>query len=169
MAVLAATSAHTEANASTWVFLGVFAVLTAGMLIGWAEAISHYRPPAPRDDLVSPQRYYAVHGIHDEIDLGRQWRSTDDPGAYGHVWWLPESGRLIGVRTAMEPPPVARYANGGFRQWSWGPDHTTISGMKTLGTTHRPDRHRADHLRLRPDGLDQLCGGTGSRGHVVAS
>jgi hypothetical protein len=39
--------------------------------------------------------------------------------------------------------------------------------MKVLGTSAPPDRHVTDHLRLRPDGLDRLCGGTGSRGHVL--
>jgi len=168
--VLAATaSAHAQAGASTWVFLGVFALLTAGMLTGWAHAIRQWQPPAWREDLVSAPRYYEVHGHHDEIDLGRQWRSTDDPGAYWHVWWVPDTGELIGVRVSAQPPPTVRYAYGGFRGHSWGSDPKPgIGGVKMLGTFLGLDRHLTDHLRLRPDGLDQLCGGTGSRGHLVA-
>ena len=43
-----------------------------------------------------------------------------------------------------------------------------LGGMKSLGRSGRIDRHATDHLRVRPDGLDLLCGGTGSRGHLVA-
>jgi hypothetical protein len=155
---------QTNADLSTWIFLGVLAAATFGLLAAYGRAISGWRPPARRDDLVTPEHFVRMRGVEAEVDLGRGWLATDDPGAAWHLWWLPASGTVIGLRTSALPPPPSPYGfhnpvNGkGFL----GADGIMkFTGMKVLGHLEvRPSPRRCDLLRARPDGLDVLTGGT---------
>jgi hypothetical protein len=162
--VLSTTAgATTQADASTWVFLGVLGGATAFVLAGWWRTAARWHPPEPRDDLLTPERFYARYGQTDEIDLGRGWRSLDDPGAIWHLWWCPTDGRVIGLRCPAHPPPgtlIGVYQGRG----SWGGAYSGVvaatSGMKVLGHLPRPDLHAIAAVRRHPAGLDAVLGGT---------
>lgn len=148
---------------ATWLFLGVLALATFVVLAFYGSAISAWRPPSPRTDLVSPEHFVRMRGIDDEIDLGKGWRSTDDPDASWHVWWVPTSGEIVGLRTSALPPPPGPFYLGSVHGRSpldpAGVHH--FAGMRVLGRTdRRPPRSACDVLRPQPDGLDLLCGGT---------
>jgi len=148
---------------ATWLFLGALALATFIVLAFYGMAISGWNSPAPRTDLVSPEHFVRMRGVSDEIDLGRGWRSTDDPDAAWHVWWVPSTGELIGLRTSALPPPPGPFYLGPVHGRSpldpVGVHH--FAGMRVLGnSTTRPSRSACDELRSRPDGLDELCGGT---------
>ena len=49
---------------------------------------------------MSPDHITRMRGVETEVDLGRGWRATDDPGAAWHLWWMPGSGDIIGLRTS---------------------------------------------------------------------
>jgi hypothetical protein len=148
---------------STWLFLGALALATVGVLAFYGAAISGWNSPAPRTDLVSPEHFVRMRGVDDEIDLGRGWRSTDDPDAAWHVWWVPASGELIGLRTSELPPPPGPFYLGSVHGRS-PLDPVGVhrfAGMRVLGHSEtRPSRSACDVLRPQPDGLDLLCGGT---------
>lgn len=148
---------------STWLFLGVLAAATVLVLAFYGASITAWRPPAPRTDLVSPEHFIRMRGNDDEIDLGRGWRSTDDPDASWHLWWVPTSGEVVGLRTSALPPPPGPFYLGSVHGRSpldpVGVHH--FSGMRVLGRCeHRPTRAACDVLRTQPDGIDLLCGGT---------
>jgi len=147
----------------TWIFLGVLALATFGVLAFYGHAISAWSPPDPRNDIVSPNHFVSMRGTETEIDLGRGWRSTDDPRAAWHVWWIGHSGDLIGLRTSELPPPPSSAwftpVAGHTLLSPFGVNHFT--GMKVLGHfEHRPARGLCEELRSLPNGLDVLCGGT---------
>lgn len=147
----------------TWLFLGALAAATALVLALYGRAISAWHPPSPRTDLVSPGHFVRMRGDETEIDLGTGWRSTDDPDAIWHLWWIPGSGELVGLRTSALPPPPGPFYLGSVNGRSpldpVGVQHFT--GMRVLGhSSRRPDRLWCDSLRTAVDGLDRLCGGT---------
>ena len=147
----------------TWLFLGALALATVVVLGFYGLTISAWRPPAPRTDLVSPEHFVRMRGIDDEIDLGRGWRSSDDPDASWHVWWVPSTGELVGLRTSALPPPPGPFYLGTVHGHS-PLDPVGVhrfAGMRVLGhQLSRPTRAACDVLRVQPDGLDLLCGGT---------
>ena len=160
MILSAASSPAVQSDASTWVFLGVLGGATAGVLAGWARSIRAWQPPRPCPDLEAPDRFYAHHGRHDELDLGPGWRSLDDPHAIWHLWWEPGTYLLLGVRSVALPPPSYGVL-GGWRNLATS-SARGLGGMKVLGSLLRADRRHLDYLRPFPDGLDRLCGGTGA-------
>jgi hypothetical protein len=148
---------------STWVFLGTLAGATAAVLVFYSRAIHLWTPPAPRTDLVSPDHITRMRGVETEVDLGRGWRATDDPGAAWHLWWMPSSGDIIGLRTSELPPPPGPFYFGsvGTRSPLDAYGVHKFTGMKVLGNSgDRPAKALCDELRPRPDGLDLFTGGT---------
>jgi hypothetical protein len=148
---------------ATWVFLAVLAGATAAVLGFYGWAISGWRAPAPRTDLVSPGHFVRMRGEENEVDLGRGWRSTDDPDAAWHLWWIPSSGEIIGLRTSELPPPPGPFYLGSVNGHSpldpVGVHHFT--GMRVLGSSgDRPVRAECEELRPLPNGLDLFTGGT---------
>lgn len=146
----------------TWIFLGTLAAASALVLRAYGWAISGYTPPPPRDDLQSVERFHRDREGETEVDLGLRWLSTDDVGAQWHLWWIVQTGELVGLRTPAHPPPPgpAYYSERHLRQ---GQLHANLpySGMKVLGhLEHRPSLGLCQHLRVLPNGLDVLCGGT---------
>ena len=149
----------------TWLFLGALLLATVGVLTFYGLAIRGWHPPAPRADIVSPEHFVRMRGDLGEVDLGRGWRATDDAHAAWHVWWVPRTGELIGLRMSEFPPPPGP-----------GSTYTTpyrgsalldpyglykYTGMRVLGhLEHRPSRELCEQLRSLPDGLGVLCGGT---------
>lgn len=149
----------------TWIFLGVLALATFGVLAFYGQAISAWRAPEPRTDLVSPGHFVRMRGEENEVDLGRGWRSTDDHDAAWHLWWIPASGEIIGLRTSELPPPPGPVYMGSVNGHSpldaVGVNHFT--GMRVLGRSgDRPTRTLCDELRPLPNGLDLFTGGTHS-------
>jgi hypothetical protein len=147
----------------TWVFLGVLALATIAVLAFYGRAISAWTPPAARTDIVTAQHFVRMRGDQYEIDLGKGWRATDDPGAAWHVWWIPESRELVGLRTSwLPPPPGPAYMGPAFGKSVLDPHGINqFTGMRVLGITEtRPPRSACDMMRPLPDGLDLLCGGT---------
>jgi len=146
----------------TWIFLGSLFAASVGVLAFYGWAISAYRPPQPRNDLLSPAEFQRDRSGETEVDLGRDWHSTDDEGATWHLWWVPQTGEIVGLRVGAMPPPVGSL-------WS-ASSHTmrdtaystpTFTGMKVLGhLEHRPSRGLCEQLRQLPNGLDILCNGT---------
>lgn len=165
---VAAPPHTTDADLSTWIFLGVLAAATFGVLAAYGRAISGWSPPEARDDLVTPEHFVRMRGAEAEVDLGRGWRATDDPGAAWHLWWLPDSGTVIGLRTSELPPPPGPYrfySPRSGRGFLGADGIMKFTGMRVLGHLEvRPSARRCDLLRPRPDGLDVLTGGT--RGEV---
>ncbi len=154
----------------TWIFLGVLALATFGVLAFYGKAISAWVPPAHRIDIVSPQHFVNMRGRETEFDLGRGWRSTDDRGAAWHLWWIPESGDLIGLRTSeLPPPPSLRWAGMAYGRSVLDPvGMNQFTGMKVLGRfEHRPSKSLCEQLRTLPNGLDVLCGGTGNEPEIT--
>lgn len=152
-----------EPDLSTWMFLGALAAATAGVLAFYGRAISGWHPPEPRTDLVSPGHFVRMRGAEQEVDLGKGWLSTDDPGAAWHLWWTPTTGAIIGLRYAALPPPPGPYYLGSYHGRTLldpvGVHHFT--GMKVLGMSgDRPTWAECESLRHLPDGLDRLTGGT---------
>ncbi len=148
---------------STWLFLGALAGATVAVLAAYGRAIHAWSPPQPRTDLVSPEHFTRMRGVESEVDLGRGWRSTDDPGAAWHLYWIPGSGDIVGLRTSELPPPPGPFYFGsvGTRSALDAYGVHKFTGMKVLGHSgDRPTRARCDELRPRPDGLDLLTGGT---------
>jgi hypothetical protein len=148
---------------STWIFLGALAGATAAVLAFYGRAISGWTPPEPRTDLVSPDHFTRMRGVEAEVDLGRGWRSTDDPGAAWHLYWMPGSGDIVGLRTSELPPPPgpAYFGSVGTRSPLDAFGVHKFTGMKVLGSSgDRPTRALCDELRPLPDGLDLLTGGT---------
>ena len=148
---------------STWLFLGALGGASLVVVAAYGRAISGWSPPEGRTDLVSPEHFTRMRGIENEVDLGRGWRATDDPGAAWHLYWVPRSGDIVGVRTSELPPPPGPFYLGGIGTRSpldaYGVQKFT--GMKVLGRSgDRPTRALCDELRPRPDGLDLLTGGT---------
>lgn len=148
---------------STWIFLGLLAVATVVVLGFYGRSISGWRPPAPRTDLATPGHFVRMRGNEDEIDLGRGWRSTDDPDAAWHLWWIPSTTEIVGLRTSELPPPPGPFylspVHGRSPLDPMGVHHFT--GMRILGRSEiRPSRSLCDALRPLPDGLDQFTGGT---------
>ena len=155
---------QTGADLSTWLFLGTLGLATLAVLAAYGRAISGWKVPDSRVDLVSPEHFVRMRGAEAEIDLGRGWRSTDDPGAAWHLWWLPSSRIIIGLRTsALPPPPGPVYLGSIYGHDLLGPNGVQkFTGMKVLGQAEvRPSRELCEELRARPDGLDLLTGGTG--------
>ncbi|MCD9623287.1 hypothetical protein [Rhabdothermincola salaria] len=151
------------ARLSTWLFLGALGAATAGVLAFYGRSIQGWTGPAPRTDLVTPGHFVRMRGHHLEVDLGRGWRATDDPGAAWHLWWASGSGELVGLRySALPPPPGPLYlgsVSGRTLLDPMGVHHFT--GMRVLGHCDRPPtRAECDELRGRPDGIDLLVGGT---------
>jgi hypothetical protein len=150
---------------STWLFLGALGGASLLVVPAYGRAISGWSPPEGRTDLVSPEHFTRMRGIENEVDLGRGWRATDDPGAAWHLYWVPRSGDIVGVRTSELPPPPGPFYLGGIGTRSpldaYGVQKFT--GMKVLGRSgDRPTKALCDELRPRPDGLDVLTGGTRS-------
>ena len=149
----------------TWLFLGALLVATIVVLAFYGVAISAWHPPAARSDIVSPEHFVRMRGDTGEVDLGRGWRAADDPHAAWHLWWVPASGAVIGLRmSALPPPPGPAYITphrGTSLLDPYGVHHFT--GMKVLGALEqRPSRDLCEQLRPLPDGLGVLCGGTRS-------
>ncbi|MCU0312260.1 MAG: hypothetical protein MUE36_15110 [Acidimicrobiales bacterium] len=142
-----------EQELATWVFLGGLAAATAAVLGFYGRTISAWQAPEPRTDLVSPGHFGRMRGVEQEVDLGTGWRSTDDPRAAWHLWWLPTTGDIV-------PGPVHLGSYHGRTLLDpVGVHHFT--GMKVLGHSgDRPTRAGCEALRLRTDGLDLLTGGT---------
>ena len=156
---------------STWIFLGVLAFATFVVLGFYGLSISGWKPPAPRTDLATPGHFVRMRGADNEIDLGRGWRSTDDPDAAWHLWWIPSTTEIVGLRTSELPPPPGPFY--------MGPVHGRspldpvgvhrFTGMRILGYCEtRPSRSLCDELRPLPDGLDQFTGGTHSATHITS-
>ena len=144
-------------------FLGVLAAATVFVLAFYGKAISAWTPPSPRTDIVTAQHFVSMRGVENEVDLGKGWRATDDPGAAWHVWWIPASGELVGLRTSyLPPPPGPAYMGPAFGRSVLDPHGVNqFTGMRVLGTTgSRPSKSACDMMRPLPDGLDVLCGGT---------
>lgn len=147
----------------TWIFLGVLLLATIVVLGFYGLAISAWRPPSARTDIVSPEHFVRMRGDQGEVDLGRGWRAADDRYAAWHLWWVPRTGELIGLRMSELPPPPGP---------AWTTPHrgnplldpygvNKFTGMKVLGhLEHRPSRELCEELRVLPDGLGVLCGGT---------
>jgi len=155
--------AESSFDLSTWLFLGSLAGATAAVLVFYGRAIRLWRPPAPRTDLVSPDHLTRMRGVESEVDLGRGWRATDDPGAAWHLYWMPGSGDIVGLRTSELPPPPGPFYFGsvGTRSPLDAYGVHKFTGMKVLGTSgDRPTKALCEELRPRPDGLDLLVGGT---------
>jgi hypothetical protein len=156
-------AAEGGADLSTWLFLGALGGATLAVLGFYGASIRGWSPPRARPDLVTPSHFDRVRGPAPEVDLGRGWRSTDDPGAAWHLWWMPATGELVGLRTSALPPPP-----GPFYLGPVGPANPLdavgvhkYTGMKVLGHLgDRPPRALVEDLRDRPDGLDLLTGGT---------
>ena len=151
------------ARLSTWLFLGALGAATAGVLAFYGRSIQSWTVPSPRTDLVTPGHFVRMRGHQPEVDLGRGWRSTDDPGAAWHLWWSVGSGEVVGLRySALPPPPGPVYfgsVSGRTLLDPIGVHHFT--GMRVLGHFERaPTRAECEALRGRPDGLDLLTGGT---------
>lgn len=146
----------------TWIFLGVLAAVSIGSVAFYGWAISAYREPAPRDDIEAIAVFLADRMEENEFDLGRNWRSTDDPDAMWHLWWVPETGELVGLRMGAVPaPPSLRYTTRLPSALRSGLANIPYSGMKVLGhLDHRPSLGLCNQLRELPHGLDVLCGGT---------
>jgi hypothetical protein len=111
-----------------------------------------------------------MRGAENEIDLGRGWRSTDDPDAAWHLWWIPTTTEIVGLRTSELPPPPGPFYMGPVYGRSpldpVGVHHFT--GMRILGYCEtRPSRALCDELRPLPDGLDQFTGGTHSATNIT--
>jgi hypothetical protein len=148
---------------STWLFLGALAGSTVAVLAFYGRAIHGWRSPAPRTDLVTPGHITRMRGVEAEVDLGRGWRATDDPDAAWHLWWMPDSGDIVGLRTSELPPPPGPFYFGsvGTRSPLDAYGVHKFTGMKVLGRSgDRPTKVLCDELRPRPDGLDELTGGT---------
>lgn len=148
---------------STWLFLGGLAGATLAVLAFYGRAIRGWVAPEPRTDLVTPEHFVRMRGGDHEIDMGRGWRSTDDPGAAWHLWWTAANGEIVGLRYAAQPPPPGpAYFNpvhGRTLLDPVGVHHFT--GMRVLGRSDRPLPHGlCERLRVTPDGLDVLTGGT---------
>lgn len=151
---------------STWLFLGTLGAAALGVLAWFGWATKGYRPPALRPDLANPDHFYRVRGVQGEVDMGKGWRSTDDPHAAWHLWWVPATGEIIGLRYSELPPPVSPLLGaGGVPLTPFSPGGVQrASGMRVLGTSgDRPPKLLCDELRPRPDGLDHLTGGTWGR------
>lgn len=146
----------------TWIFLGVLAGASALVLWAYRWAISGYTPPPPRNDLRSVEAFLDERADQTEVDLGVHWKSTDDVGAQWHMWWIVQTGELIGLRTpAFPPPPGPAYYQSGQMRQNQLYANVPYSGMKVLGhLEHRPSLGLCQHLRDLPNGLDVLCGGT---------
>lgn len=148
---------------STWLFLGGLAGATALVLAAYGRAISGWQPPGARTDLVSPEHFTRMRGVESEVDLGRGWRATDDPGAAWHLYWIAGTGDIVGLRTSELPPPPGPFYFGsvGTRSPLDAYGVHKFTGMKVLGHSgDRPLRAVCDELRPRPDGIDLLVGGT---------
>jgi hypothetical protein len=161
---VATVPTHTEANLSTWLFLGTLALATLAVLAAYGRSIRGWTPPEPRPDIVTPEHFVKMRGAESEVDLGRGWRSTDDPGAAWHLWWMPATGAIVGLRTSALPPPPGLWYTGslGARSLLDVRGVHKFTGMKQLGLSEaRPSRAWCEDLRGRPDGLDELTGGTG--------
>ena len=155
--------AETNADLSTWLFLGALGGATAVVLSAYGRAIRRWTPPQPRTDLVTPAHFTRMRGVENEVDLGRGWRATDDPGAAWHLWWVPGSGDVVGLRTSELPPPPgpAYFGSIGTRNVLDAYGVHKFTGMKVLGHSgDRPTRADCDELRPLPDGLDRFTGGT---------
>lgn len=157
------SAAVVEQELTTWVFLGALAAATAGVLAFYGRTISVWSAPEARTDLVSPGHFGRMRGVEQEVDLGTGWRATDDPHAAWHLWWTPTTGDIVGLRYAALPPPPGPAYLGSYHGRTLldpvGVHHFT--GMKVLGHSgDRPTRVECEALRLRPDGLDVLTGGT---------
>lgn len=147
----------------TWIFLGLLAGVSALVLRSYGSAISLWEPPARRDDIVSTEHFVRMRGVQEEVDLGRGWQASDDPGAAWHLWWIPESGEIVGMRTSRLPPPPGPTHLGSWHGHSpldpLGFHHFT--GMRVLGQcSERPSRAWCESIRDLPDGLDLFTGGT---------
>jgi len=159
------TVTDSGADLSTWLFLGALAGATAAVLVFYARAIRLWKPPAPRTDLVSPDHLTRMRGVESEVDLGRGWRASDDPGAAWHLYWMPGSGDIVGLRTSELPPPPGPFYFGsiGTRSPLDAYGVHKFTGMKVLGRSgDRPTKSLCEELRPRPDGLDLFTGGTRS-------
>lgn len=166
---------------STWIFLGSLALGVWVVLAVLRWSISGYHPPEPREDLMAADLFWDVREGVRQIDLGRGWRSTDDPYAMWHLWSLPTRRELVGLRMGAMPHPSAMGFAGGRRgggraeieltleedgrqvPWEAGPDHRlAMTGMHVLAADFDCPHHDVwGELRPLPDGIDQLCGGTG--------
>ena len=82
---------------STWIFLGVLALATFAVLGFYGLSISGWKAPAARTDLATPGHFVRMRGAENEIDLGRGWRSTDDPDAAWHLWWIPTTTEIVAI------------------------------------------------------------------------
>ena len=179
MSVFGVTTTADGPQLSTWLFLGGLAGASAGVL--WLHALSlrGYRPPAPRDDLVSEERFLADRPHDPQLDLGRGWTSTDDPYAMWHLWYLPRRRELVGSRMAAMPHPASllhapgrvgrtstislSFERDGERlPWEAGDGRRwAVTGMKVLADgVDRPHELAIQLLRDQPHGLDRLCDGT---------
>jgi hypothetical protein len=166
---------------STWLFLGALA-LTAGValaLLRWS--ISGYHPPEPREDLTQVDPFWDSFDHVRQVELGNGGRSTDDSFAMWHLWSFPGRRELVGMRMAAMPHPSAMgfgsrsgrslrdpvrltfEEDGRQVAWEAGPGHRlAMTGMKVLAVEFEcPHRDVWGELRTAPDGIDQLCGGTG--------
>lgn len=146
----------------TWIFLGVLAAASVLVLRAYGWAISGYTPPPPRNDLRSIEAFHLDREGETEVDLGAHWKSTDDVGAQWHLWWIVQSGEIVGLRTpAFPPPPGPAYYQSSRMMADQTYAKVPYSGMKVLGhLEHRPSLGLSHHLRELPNGLDVLCGGT---------
>lgn len=156
----------------TWIFLGVLAAASVLVLRAYGWAISGYTPPPPRSDLRPVKAFQADREGEIEVDLGAGWKSTDDLGAQWHLWWIVQTGEIVGLRTpAFPPPPGPAYRQLQMMRQNQAYANIPYSGMKVLGhLEHRPSLGLCEHLRVLPDGLDVLCGGTyGENGAEVTS
>ena len=156
---------------STWIFLGLLALATTVVLGFYGWSISGWRAPAPRTDLATPGHFVRMRGAEDEVDLGRGWRSTDDPDAAWHLWWIPSTTEIVGLRTSELPPPPGPFYLGPVHGRSpldpMGVHHFT--GMRILGhSASRPSRSLCEELRPQPDGLDRFTGGTHSASDITS-
>jgi hypothetical protein len=147
----------------TWIFLGVLAAASVLVVRAYGWAISQWEPPAERADIVSTEHFVRMRGQQDEVDLGRGWRGTDDPGAAWHLWWIASTGEIMGMRTSYLPPPPGPTYMGSWNGRSpldpMGFHHFT--GMRVLARTEQgPSRAWCEAIRELPDGLDLFTGGT---------
>jgi hypothetical protein len=133
--VSAAPVTDTGYPIETWLFLGALAAASLGVLAAYGRAISGWTPPEGRTDIVSPEHFTAMRGVENEVDLGRGWRATDDPGAAWHLYWMPRSGDIVGLCTSELPPPPgpAYFGSVGTRSPLDAFGVHKFTGMKVLG------------------------------------
>jgi hypothetical protein len=148
-------------------------------LLRWS--ISGYHPPEPREDLTQVDPFWDSFDHVRQVELGNGGRSTDDSFAMWHLWSFPGRRELVGMRMAAMPHPSAMgfgsrsgrslrdpvrltfEEDGRQVAWEAGPGHRlAMTGMKVLAVEFEcPHRDVWGELRTAPDGIDQLCGGTG--------